>query len=176
MFKYFKFEKVETEYTTLAFRGDAEGVKVNHFDVDVVSIESDNEDAIDALVTSQAVECVEITQDEFKALVKSSAQVLRIRAVVKASVDNDMKSIIEQYPLIERETWSIQYEEATKYLDSSDDTDAPFLKILADADGNSLDDFANAVIAKKDAFVAFSANVFAKKRAFEKKLLAEIGY
>ena len=92
MFRYIKFEKVETEYTTLEFRGDAEGVKVNHFSdnetekVSVVSIESDDESAIDALVASQAIECVEITKDEFKILVTDSAQLKRIREVVAGEV------------------------------------------------------------------------------------------
>ncbi len=53
--------------------------------------------------------------------------------------------------------------------------DAPFLKVLADAEGSSLDDFAQTVIDKKTAFVAFSAHVFANKGAFEKELLGKIG-
>jgi len=88
MFKYVKFTKVETEHTVLEFRGDMEDVKVNNFDVDVVSIESDNEDSIDVLIASQSTEigCALITKDEFKELVADSAQLKRIREVVATEV------------------------------------------------------------------------------------------
>lgn len=92
MFKYIKYTKAETEYTTLEFRGGDDTVKVNHFSdnetekVSIVSIESDSEDAIDALIASQAVECVEVTKDEFKTLVRNSAQLKRIRQIVKERI------------------------------------------------------------------------------------------
>jgi hypothetical protein len=88
MFKYVKFTKVETENTVLEFRGDSEDVKVNHFDVDAVSIESEDEDAIDALVESQPseIECEVIEKDEFKLIVENSAQLKRIRTVVKEKI------------------------------------------------------------------------------------------
>jgi len=88
MFKYVKFTKVETVDTVLEFRGGDEDVTVNHFDVDVVSISSENESAIDALIASQSSEinCVEITQDEFKSLVTNSAQLNRIREIVAGKI------------------------------------------------------------------------------------------
>ena len=178
MFKYVKFNKVEDKFTTHEFRGGDDTVKVNNFTgANVVSVEADVEDDIDALIASQedVISCTVIEQDEFKALVQDTAQLNRIREVVKESLEKDMRTVIEAYPLVERETWTIQYSEALKYLDSSDEDDAPFLKVLADADGSSLDDFANAVIAKKDAFIAFAAEALAKKRAFEKEMLSEIG-
>ena len=175
MFKYIKFEKVETEYTTLEFRGDADGVEVNHFSVDAVSIESDNEDAIDALIASQAVECVEITQDEFKALTAQSAQVLRILAQVDEKYSKDVSVLTSKYPLQERETWALQLEEARAYKDSSDEDDAPFLKTLADAEGASIDDFADAVIANAKTFSSFMAQKLVDKRAFKRELTSSIG-
>ena len=88
MFKYVKFTKVETANTVLEFRGDSEEVKVNHFNVDVVSIESENEDAIDALIDSQSSEigCEVIEQDEFKTIVGESSQLKRIREVVAIEI------------------------------------------------------------------------------------------
>ena len=88
MFKYVKFTKVETVDTVLEFRGESEDVKVNHFDVDVVSISSEDESAIDALIASQPAEinCKEINQAEFKSLVTNSAQLNRIRDVVKDEI------------------------------------------------------------------------------------------
>ena len=88
MFKYVKFTKVETVDTVLEFRGGSEDVKVNHFDVDVVSISSEDESAIDALIASQPAEinCKEINQAEFKSLVTNSAQLNRIRDIVKAKI------------------------------------------------------------------------------------------
>ena len=88
MFKYVKFEKVETEHTVLEFRGMSEDVKVNHFDADVVSVEADNEADIDALIASQSIEinCVVITHTEFKELVGESLQLKRIREVVASEI------------------------------------------------------------------------------------------
>ena len=87
MFKYIKFEKVETEFTVLEFRGQSEDVKVNYFDVDVVSLNGSEAD-IDALVDAQAdeINCVEITQIEFKELVSESTQLNRIREVVASEI------------------------------------------------------------------------------------------
>jgi len=93
MFKYVKYTKVETADTVLEFRGQDDKVEVNHFSdndvvgVSVVSLKGTSAD-IDALVTQQATEigCTEITQDEFKTLVADSAQLNRIRQVVKEHI------------------------------------------------------------------------------------------
>lgn len=88
MFVYVKFEKVSDEFTTYEFRGGNEDVKVNYFDVNVVSIESENEIAINNLILSQdkKINCQIISKDEFKELVKDSAQIQRIRAIVKERI------------------------------------------------------------------------------------------
>ena len=88
MFVYVKFEKVSDEFTTYEFRGGNEDVKVNYFDVNVVSIESENEIAINNLILSQdkKINCQLISKDEFKELVKDSAQIERIRTVVKERI------------------------------------------------------------------------------------------
>ena len=88
MFVYVKFEKVSDELTTYEFRGGNEDVKVNYFDVNVVSIESENEIAINNLILSQdkKINCQLISKDEFKELVKDSAQIERIRTVVKERI------------------------------------------------------------------------------------------
>ena len=94
MFKYVKFTKVETDTTVLEFRGSDDTVKVNNFSdneefaVSVVSVEAEIEADIDALVESQPIEigCTVIGKDEFKALVTNSAQLKRIRDVVKEQI------------------------------------------------------------------------------------------
>ena len=93
MFKYVKFEKVETVDTVLEFRGGSEDVVVTYFTgenmiTNVVSIKSEGEDAINALIAQQPSEinCKEIEQDEFKTLVKESDQINRIRDMVKAEI------------------------------------------------------------------------------------------
>lgn len=88
MFKYIEFTRVSDEFTTYEFRGGNEDVKVNYFDVNVVSIESENEIAINNLILSQdkRINCQIITKDEFKELVKDSAQIERIRTVVKERI------------------------------------------------------------------------------------------
>ena len=88
MFKYVKFTKVEDEFTTHTFRGGDENVKVNHFDIDVVSLESEDEVAITETIISQdeRINCEVITKEEFKDLVSDSAQINRIRSVVKERI------------------------------------------------------------------------------------------
>ncbi len=89
MFKFIKFTKVKTKDTVLEFRGGDDVVKVNHFNsADVVSVEADVESDIDALVAQQSdeINCAEIEQDEFKTLVENSAQLQRIRQIVKEKI------------------------------------------------------------------------------------------
>jgi hypothetical protein len=87
MFKYIKFEKVSTEDTVLEFRGGSEDVKVNHFNVSVVSLAGE-EVAIDEVIASQdaRILCEEIAQEEFKSLVTDSTQLNRIREVVAKEI------------------------------------------------------------------------------------------
>lgn len=88
MFKYVKFTKVETEHTVLEFRGGDEVTKVHHFDVDVVAIDGADATKVDALIASQPTEikCTVIDQAEFKKLVSDSAQLNRIRQIVKSKI------------------------------------------------------------------------------------------
>ena len=177
MFKYIKFTKVKDEFTTYEFRGGDEKVKVHYFDVNVVSIEAENEEDINALISKQSakISCVEITKDEFKTLVQNSAQIRRIYERVNKSYTKDLSGILEKYPLAERETWNIQLSEAKAYLASKDENDAPFLKTLATAEGSTVEDFANAVVTKAEDYKSLSAVALAKKRAFERELLNEVG-
>ena len=176
MFKYVKYTKVDTGKTALEFRSQNEDVKVNHFDLDIVSLEGE-EEAINALIDSQPdeINCEEITQDEFKTLFSQTARFKRIKQRVKEKYDADMDVLISLYPGTERETWQIQLNQALAYKESGDEADAPFLKTLADAEDATVDDFADAVIAKAKAYEEFSAQNLAKKRAFERELLSEIG-
>ena len=87
MFKYIKFTKVETADTVLEFRGGDDVVKANYFDSGVVSLKGSKID-IEALVSLQPKEisCTVITKAEFKILVSDSAQLKRIRSVVKSEI------------------------------------------------------------------------------------------
>ena len=75
----------------------------------------------------------------------------------------------------ERETWYIQLEEAKKYIQTQNEADAPFLKILAENEGDTIEAFANAVINNDIAFRTLTANALSEKRILEQNLLAEIG-
>ena len=55
MFKYIKFNEIQTEYTKLTFVQRNEAVKVITFDKPIVALESDNESAIDELIAFQDV-------------------------------------------------------------------------------------------------------------------------
>ena len=88
MFKYIQYEKVETEYTVLEFRGGDEDVKVNHFADNVVSIQADSEEDIDSLVNAQPLEIktIYLTQEEFKKVATESPQLNRIRDRIKEQI------------------------------------------------------------------------------------------
>lgn len=177
MFKYIKFTKVQTEYTVLKFREGDEAVKVNYFDKDIVSLEADNESDIDLLIISQdsSINCTEITKDEFKNIVIGTRQFKRIKEHVDARYSKEVEVLASQYPALERETWSTQLSQAKMFIASGTETDAPFLKILASAEEDTVANFANAVIAKAEQYEAFMAHTLADKRAFEKDLLMGIG-
>jgi len=177
MFKYIQFSKVETEHTVLEFRGGDELVKVNHFDKDVVSIEADSEADIDALIAQQANEiaCEVITQDEFKAIAQTTSQYARIKTIVDEEYTNQVTLLTKQYPAVERETWTIQLEQAKAFKASLLDTDAPFLKTLADAEGDTVMSFADAVVAKALEYETFMAQKLVEKRAHERSLMGKIG-
>jgi len=180
MFKYVAFKKVPTEHTVLGFTGatdENKGIKVHRFSVDVVSIESDDETKIDELIASQSEEigCTVITLDEFKTAVESSAQVKRIYDVSAQKLSSILEDVKNKYPLEERETWAIQKQEAVKYQTSGDEADAPFLKVLATANNDTVANFATAVLAKNELFTEASANALSEKRRVQAELLAELG-
>lgn len=177
MFRYVSFEKVSDAFTTHTFRSTDEAVKVHGFSVNVVSLEADNNDDISALIAAQSplIKCEEIAKDIFIEAVKTSLQYARIKEVVEQKYNEDVVIIASAYPLHERETWATQIAQAKKFLETNVEEDAPFLKILAVAEGGIVADFANAVLAKSEAYEMFMATKLADKRRLEKELLAEIG-
>lgn len=177
MFKYIKFTKVSDAFTTHTFRVGDEPVRAYGFDADVVALESEDVVNIDAVIASQndLINCTEISYDEFKDVVRTTAQYARVKHRVEEKYNADVAVLTSLYPLHERETWATQLEQAKKFLITSADTDAPFLKTLADAEGGTVADFAQAVIVKSEAYQAFMAQALATKRAYEKELMSEIG-
>jgi hypothetical protein len=176
MFKYIKFNRVRDAFTEHRFVGQGAEVKVYAFDVDVVAL-SGEENAIDALIGGQdaRIVCEEIVYEEFKYIVQATAQYARVKQRVEEKYNADVAVLTDLYPLHERETWTTQLQEANAYMVSNNETDAPFLKTIADAEGGTVADFANAVIVKSAAYQSFMAQKLAEKRAFEKELMQEIG-
>jgi hypothetical protein len=90
MFKYVKFNKVETEYTVLQFNGNPvdDDIQVFQFDVPVVSVKCEDTAKIDALIASQdtRIDCKIIDKTEFKELVSNSAQINRCRTICKEHI------------------------------------------------------------------------------------------
>ena len=177
MFKYVRFTPVESQFTTLTFKKINEDVKVNFFTLPVVSIEADNEALIDELISSQVkeIKCEVITKEEFINLIKLTSQYKRIIERGNEKLEKLTLDIAAKYPLRERETWYIQLEEAKKYIQTQNEADAPFLKILAENEGDTIEAFANAVINNDIAFRTLTANALSEKRILEQNLLAEIG-
>jgi hypothetical protein len=120
MFKYVKFTKVEDEFTTHDFRGGSEEVKVNHFNVDVVSIESEDEVVVTELIITQneIINCEIITKDEFKELVKDSAQINRIRDVVAKRIASKY-SIPDEIAMMKKEDDNTKKVEYLAFVEES---------------------------------------------------------
>ncbi len=94
MFKFVKFEKAKDKYTELIFRGGNDTLVVSYFSpMNVVSIESELESGINALIASQPPEinCFELTELKFYNLVHNSNQINAIR-------DQVQRKIKEEYP------------------------------------------------------------------------------
>ena len=177
MFKYVRFTPVESQYTTLTFKQKNNDVKVNFFSLNVVSLEADNEALIDELISSQVkeIKCEVITKEEFINLIKLTSQYKRIIERGNEKLEKLTANIAAKQALRERETWYIQLEEAKKYIQTQNEADAPFLKILAENEGDTIEAFANAVINNDIAFRTLTANALSEKRILEQNLLAEIG-
>ena len=90
-------------------------------------------------------------------------------------LEKNMSAIKSKYPESERESWSLQKEEAKKYLATKDEADAPFLKVLADNENDTVESFAIAVLAKNEAFTIMSANAISDKRLYQGEILRELG-
>ena len=177
MFKYVKYEKVETKHTVLEFRGGTENVEVNHFDGEIVSLKADSEADIDTLISTQFIEinAMIITKEEFKTLFKNTAQYRRILKQVDDKFREAVSVLTSQYELEERETWATQVKQATSFKQSRNEEDAPFLKTLAERENDTVESFANAILANSNAYEAFMAVKLADKRAHKRKLLGAIG-
>lgn len=169
MSKYVKFNEGDSFRTIGVFDG-----KVHSFSMPVVAIDGTVEE-VNALISDQGFVCTVITLEEFKALVVNSDQYVRVKQRVEDKYNSDVFAITSLYPLHERETWGTQLAQAKLFLQTSNEADAPFLKVLATAEGGTVLDFANAVIAKATAYELFMAVKLSEKRAYEKSLLAEIG-
>ena len=177
MFKYVRFIEVETEFTKLTFVRKNEEVRVVFFDKPFVALECEKEELIDELIAYQdeLVKCEEITADEFKGLAQTTSQYARVLELAAERLEKNMSAINDKYPLSERETWSVQKEEANKWMLSKDDNDAPFLKILADAENDTVESFATAVLANNEAYTILRANAMSNKRLYQVELFKELG-
>ena len=177
MIKYIKYTESQGKFSKLTFVRKNEDVKFVFFDKPFVALECENEEWIDELIAYQdeLIKCKEITADEFKALVETTSQYSRALEMASERLEKNMSAIKSKYTHSERESWSLQKEEAKKYLATKDEADAPFLKILADNENDTVESFAIAVLAKNEAFAIISANAISDKRLYHAEMLRELG-
>jgi hypothetical protein len=177
MFKHVRFIEVEDEYTKLSFVQKDEEVKVIRFDKPIAVLISQDETKIDELISLQdeRILCEVITINEFKALVETTAQYSRVLELSAERLEKNMEVIKRKYPESERATWPKQLSEAIKWLETKNDDDAPYLKIVSDRENDTVENFVNAVLAKNAAYTAFSANANSDKRLYQAELLSEWG-
>lgn len=177
MFKYVRFVEVKTEFTKLTFVRKNEDVKVIFFDKPFVALECENEELIDELIAYQdeLIKCEEITADEFKALVETTSQYSRVLEMACERLEKNMSAIKSKYPESERATWPKQLSEAAKWLETKNDDDAPYLKIVSIKENDTVENFVKAVIEKDAAYTIFSANAMSDKRLYQVEMLRELG-
>ena len=177
MIKYIKYTESQGKFSKLTFVRKNEDVKVVFFDKPFVALECEDEVLIDELIAYQdkLIKCEEITADEFKELVETTSQYARVLEMSCERLEKNMSVIKSKYPESERESWSLQKEEAKKYLETKDEADAPFLKVLADNENDTVESFAIAVLAKNEAFIIMSANAISDKRLYHVEMLRELG-
>ncbi|WP_416768530.1 hypothetical protein ACM66T_10265 [Sulfurimonas sp. ST-25] len=177
MFKYVAYTTAEDEFTRYEFIELDDRTNVHRFSVPVVSVEYADEQAFADLIAHQPVQIgvVEITAEEFAAQVEVSAQVKRIRNMGADLMARELEPLSVRYPQEERDTWPSQLEEARAYQASGLDADAPNLKKLADAEGDTVESFALAVLAKKAAFDDMWSTALSHKRIFVRDALAAVG-
>lgn len=177
MLKYVRFIEVELEFTKLTFVRKNEDVKVIFFDKPFVALECENEELIDELIAYQdeLIKCEEITADEFKALIKTTAQYARVLEMACERLEKNMSAIKSKYPESERATWPKQLLEAAKWMETKNDDDAPYLKIVSIKENDTVENFVKAVIEKDAAYTIFSANAMSDKRLYQVEMLRELG-
>jgi hypothetical protein len=177
MFKYIKFNEVQAEFTKLSFVQKNEEVKAIRFDKPIAALIADSEEQINELIAYQnpLIECELITYDEFKALVEMTSQYQRSIDVSNEVLVNAMKPIKAKYTQEEIDSWSKQVAEATKFAETKNAADAPRLTELALAENSTTEDFANAVLAKDEAFGIMHNQALIAMRAKRRELLMELG-
>lgn len=177
MFKYIKFNEIQTEYTKLTFVQRNEDVRVITFDKPIVALESDNESAIDELIAFQdvSIECAEITADEFAEIAKLTTQYQRAIDVSNEVLIDAMKPIKAKYTQEEIDSWSKQKAEADKFMETKNPADAPRLTELALAEGGTTEDFVSAVLIKDEIFSAMHNRAMIDMRAKRRELLLKLG-
>ena len=177
MIKYIKYTEVQSKFSKLTFVRKNEDVKVVFFDKPFVALECEDEELIDELIAYQdeLVKCEEITADEFKELVETTSQYSRVLEMACERLEKNMSAVKSKYPESERATWPKQLLEAAKWMETKNDDDAPFLKVLADNENDTVESFAIAVLAKNEAFTIMSANAISDKRHYHAEMLRELG-
>ena len=177
MIKYIKYTESQGKFSKLTFVRKNEDVKVVFFDKPFVALECENKELIDELIAYQdeLIKCEEIAADEFKELAETTSQYARVLELASERLEKNMSAIKSKYPESERESWSLQKEEAKKYLATKDEADAPFLKVLADNENDTVESFAITVLAKNEAFTIMSANAISDKRLYKVEMLRELG-
>lgn len=176
MFKYIKYTPMTDDHTTHIFNEINDKCKVHRFDVPYVSVEYTDKADFAALVATQlpAIEAVEITKVEFADIVQYSDQIKRIYSVANEQFASDMKAISEKYTQEERDTWSIQVEEANA-VKAGVTISTPFLSSLAADESITLMEAADKVLSIKSEYALFSSQCLARKWVKVSELKSEVG-
>ena len=177
MIKYIKYTESQGKFSKLTFVRKNEDVKVVLFDKPFVALECENEELIDELIAYQdeLIKCEEITADEFKELVETTSQYSRVLEMACERLEKNMSAIKSKYPESERATWPKQLLEAAKWMETKNDDDAPYLKIVSIKENDTVENFVKAVIEKDAAYTIFSANAMSDKRLYQVEMLRELG-
>ena len=87
---------------------------------------------------------------------------------LRASCDKDFQVLSQGYPERETSTWAFQLEESRQYLkDSTYPT--PFIS-AALREGESIEDYANLIVANNDAWSVYAGSIVNKRREYTARI------
>jgi hypothetical protein len=179
MFKYVKYDEVETEFGKLGFKVKDDKVDVKFTSKPMVVLQGAEVDINDLIASQDSrINCQEITQDEFRELFYGTKQYQRIQDRANELINTKTKSLRQELTEIEMDSWKYIEEECRDVLTPSPkptNEKRVFVPTLAKEEGIDEVDFAKKFLLLTEKMKQDMADYIAEKNSFKRELLQEYG-